>query len=426
MVFQRIVPVGPGGRPSTARRGTFALEPVDALPRLGERVSALAARSLETNPFFLPEFLEPVIRAIGKKRLRLAMFSDRDDLHFFAPVVIGGGQFIGGRRFSVWAHPYAPLGTPLIDKEMAPQVTDALIAHMRQSGRTLFTIPHLPLNGPAANALRAAATRSGYWTVAERQMRPILYPDTSRGVGEFDAMVSHKRRRELDRQLRRLCDLGAVSFWTARTATEIDAAFNMFVALEGSGWKGRRGTALNRKPALLEFAGTAVARLAQKGFATIDVLRLGDRPIAALIRFDHGGMSIPWKVAFDEEFASLSPGKQLMADETRRWLADPSVERVDPVCEEDNPLLSLLWSDREPYGTLLMSSSTWGLTARLGAHLTDLKAEGKAQAKQLLRGRRRTKAARKTSPVPANGAIPTVDRPLQRTTFASEQPGGRA
>ena len=57
-------------------------------------------------------------------------------------------------------------------------------------------------------------------------------------------MVNQKRRRELDRQLRRLCETGSVSFMSARTATEIEAAFNMFIALEASGWKGRRGTAL--------------------------------------------------------------------------------------------------------------------------------------------------------------------------------------
>ena len=96
-------------------------------------------------------------------------------------------------------------------------------------------------------------------------------------------------------------------------------------------------------------------------------------------------MSIPWKVAFDEEFAAFSPGKQLMCDETRRWLADPTIERVDPVCEEDNPMMQLLWPDREPYGTLLLSSSAWGVAARLRAGLSDLKSEGKAQAKRLLR-----------------------------------------
>jgi Acetyltransferase (GNAT) domain len=408
MVFEKAISIGPATRAQT-RRGTFALEPVEALPRLAERIGGLAERALETNPFFLPEFLEPAIQALGDKRLRLASFSDREDLRFFAPVVIGGGQILGGRRFSAWTHPYAPLGSPLIDKDMAPQVTDSLIAHMRASGRTLFSIPFLPLNGPAAKALRDAADRAGFWTVAERQMRPTLYPASSHGIAEFDEMVSAKRRRELDRQLRRLCETGAVSFMTARTPTEIETAFGMFAALEGSGWKGRRGTALIRRSSLHEFAHTAVLRLAQRGLAAIDVMRLGDRPIAALIRLDHGSISIPWKVAFDEEFAGFSPGKQLMCDETRRWLSDPTIRRVDPVCEEDNPMMSLLWPKREPYGTLILSSSSWGISARMRARLSDLKSETKAQVKRLLHGsRRRTKSRPKSGrrPAPSHGSQP--------------------
>ena len=89
--------------------------------------------------------------------------------------------------------------------------------------------------------------------VTERQMRPILYPDMAAGVAEFDNMMNQKRRRELDRQMRRLCELGAVSFMSARTASEIENAFAMFIALEASGWKGRRGTALARKQTVLDF-----------------------------------------------------------------------------------------------------------------------------------------------------------------------------
>ena len=397
MMFQRRAFQGEATR-VPARRGTFALEPIDALPRLAERITRLAERSLEPNPFFLPEFLQPAVEGLGKKSLRLAIFSDRDDLHFFSPVVVQSGRIFRGRRFASWAHPYAPLGTPLIDREMAPRVTDALIAHMRTSRRTLFSIPHIPLKGPTAEALRAAAKRNGFWTVAERQMRPILYPDMAAGIAEFDRMVSSKRRHELERQLRRLCEAGAVSYMWARTATEIEAAFNMFIALEAAGWKGRRGTALAKRRNVQDFALTAITRMAQSGHAEIDVLRVGEKPIAALIRLESGGLSIPWKVAFDETFSAFSPGKQLMCDETRRWLADPKVDRVDPVCEEDNPLMAPLWPERDAYGTLLISSRRWGIGARFRAAMADLTAFGKANVKTLLRSK------------PRNGAKPAARR----------------
>jgi CelD/BcsL family acetyltransferase involved in cellulose biosynthesis len=393
MVFQRGSFAGSAAR-SQSKRGTFALEPIEALPRLSDRVRRLAERSLETNPFFLPEFLEPAIQGFGKKNLRLALFSDRDDLHFFAPVAVQSGGILGGRGFSVWAHSYAPLGTPLINRDSAAQVTDSLLQHMRTSRRPLFSIPHLPLRSLTADALRAAAERSGYWTVAEEQMRPVLYPKAAGGIAEFDKMVNQKRRRELDRQMRRLCEAGAVSFMSAKTATEIDAAFNMFAALEASGWKGKRGTALARKEGVHEFARMAVTQLAASGLATIDVLRVGEKPIAALIRIEHGGTSIPWKVAFDEEFAAYSPGKQLMCDETRRWLANPTVVRVDPVCEEDNPLMAPLWPEREPYGTLLISSRKWSVSARWQAGLANLKRSGKASIKQLMGRQKKAPAKR--------------------------------
>lgn len=385
MIFRR--PAAPSPVPRThRRRGTFALEPVEALPRLSERVRALADRSLDPNPFFLPEFLEPAIQALGRKGLRLATYSDREDLRFFAPVLTSGNQVLGGRRFSVWAHSYAPLGSPLIDRDMTREVGDALIRHMRRSGRTLFVVPHLPFDGATAEVLREAAKRHGFSITAGRQMRAVLYPTLAEDASEFDRMVSQRRRRELDRQLRRLCEAGAVSFMSARTASEIEAAFNAFVALEGSGWKGRSGTAMIRRHNVHEFARIAVMQLAQVGHAAIDIIRVGDKAIAALIRIDHGSLSIPWKIAFDEEFAAFSPGKQLMCDETRRWLFYRTVERVDPVCEQDNPLVASLWRDREPYGTLFVSSSRLGIGARLRAGSTDLKALLKSQAKTLLRG----------------------------------------
>src|SRR5687767_3345186 len=92
------------------RRGAFALEPVSSLQRLAGQIEDLAERALEPNPFFLPEFLEPAMRALGPKSLRLAVFSDRGELRFFAPVV-APRRFIGTRRLCVWTHSYAPLGS---------------------------------------------------------------------------------------------------------------------------------------------------------------------------------------------------------------------------------------------------------------------------------------------------------------------------
>jgi hypothetical protein len=396
MVFPRAAAAATTGRPrSLTRRGAFALERVEALPHLAERIGRLAERALEPNLFFLAEFLQPALLALGSNDVRLATFSDREDLRFFAPVRVRGGKILGRPGLSVWTHPYAPLGSPLIDGDMADQVAAALMSYLRTSGRTLFSVSELPLRGPAASALRIAAQHRGFWTEAGHQTRPILIPGAN-APGAFDQMVPQKRRRELERQLRKLSEAGAVSHMSARSGADIEAAFAIFIALEASGWKGRRGTALQATGAVLEFARGAVMQLAHQGRAGIDVLRVGERPVAALIRLDHAGLSIPWKIAYDEEFAIFSPGKQLICDQTRRWLGDTATRRVDPVCEENNPLLTNLWPGREPYGTLLVSSSRPGFAARLEARMIDMRRAAKRQAKALLQQRGRP--ARASSP----------------------------
>jgi CelD/BcsL family acetyltransferase involved in cellulose biosynthesis len=263
----------------------------------------------------------------------------------------------------------------------------------------VLSIGNMPFDGPAAETLRAAAERRGFWTEAGREQRPILHPGSPGGAGAFDEMATQKRRRELDRQLRKLCDIGAVSLMMARSPSDVEAAFGMFIALEESGWKGRRGTALKRRRSILEFARSAVMQLAQRGNASIDVMRVGDRPAAALIRLEHGGLSIPWKIAYDEAFAAFSPGRQLICDETRRWLADPTVRRVDPVCEEGNPLFAGLWRDSERYGTLLISSRRWGLRARLRAARIGVRSTAAKQARALIRGRKRPARRVRKKPV---------------------------
>src|SRR5688572_1148542 len=408
MILKQAASLGTMGRTvPQPRRGAFALEPVDALPRLADRIAALSERALEPNPFFLPEFLGPAIQALGGKGLKLATFSDRDDLRFFAPVVASGGGLLSGPKLRVWTHPFAPLGSPLIERDVAGQVADSLLKYLRTSERTLFSIPDLPLKGPVAKALRAAAERRGFWTEAACYQRPILNAEDEDGPAAFERMVSQRRRRELWRQLRRLCDTGSVSLMSARTTLEIDTAFNMFVALEASGWKGRRGTALQGRRAVRDFAHAAVMQMAQKGQAAIDVLRVGKIPVAALIRFEQAGLSVPWKIAYDETFAAFSPGKQLMCDETRRWLQDPWISRVDPVCEEGNRLISSLWPDQEPYGTLLLSTRRWGIVTRIRAGLMNMGSFGRNRAKALIGGRpRRAKPAsvtRKAAPRDRSG-----------------------
>jgi hypothetical protein len=86
------------------------------------------------------------------------------------------------------------------------------------------------------------------------------------------------------------------------------------------------------------------------------------------------------------------------------------VSRVDPVCEEGNPLFAGLWSDQERYGTLFISARRWSPSARLRAAAAQLKFAGTQALKSLMTGgrkRRRKPPAKKRAPARRRTRRPT-------------------
>jgi CelD/BcsL family acetyltransferase involved in cellulose biosynthesis len=371
--------------PRQARRvpASLRLEPAAALPRHAAAIAELAARCRQPNPFFLPEFLGPAIAALGRGAVELALVADADGrLIFFAPVSSHGIEADLFAAVRIWSHAYAPLGVPLIDMARADEALAALFDGLGRAGRRLLVLPDVPLDAPEVAALRRHVAERGHCRLAAAiDRRPVLRADRSGGAQAFRAMVSRKKRKELARQLRRLSDVAPVSFATYRRAEEIATAMEAFLVVEAAGWKGRRGTAMAQHEALKRFATDAVAALARHGGAAVDAMFVGDRPAAALVRFQAGGLSIPWKIAYDEAFAAYSPGAQLMSHVSRAWLADPDVTRVDPVCTSDNRLLAQLWDEREPYATLMLATGP----ARLGPRLLAGLCEARHRARGLAR-----------------------------------------
>jgi CelD/BcsL family acetyltransferase involved in cellulose biosynthesis len=401
MVHQEIaVDEAPPPLPSGRGEPRFRLAPAAALAHHAAAIADLAGRCRLPNPFFLPEFLGPAIQALGRGSVELALIADATGrLIFFAPVVAGGlekGLFSAVR---VWTHPYAPLGVPLMDMARLDEAAAALIDGLGRAGRRCLVLPDVPVDAPELAALRRHAQARGLSCRATAlDSRPVLRADRPGGAQLFRGMVSRKKRKELARQLRRLSEVAPVSFAVFRRAEEVATALEAFLLVEAAGWKGRQGTAMAQSPDLKAFAAAAIANLARRNGVIIDVMFVGESPAAALVRFQADGLSIAWKIAYDEHFAAFSPGAQLMSHLTRAWLADPAVARVDPVCAADNPLLGQLWDEREVYATLVLATGPAALAPRLRAGM----------AGAVHQARRLARRARTALPLP-------FDRQARRT-----------
>jgi CelD/BcsL family acetyltransferase involved in cellulose biosynthesis len=119
-----------------------------------------------------------------------------------------------------------------------------------------------------------------------------------------------------------------------------------FLALERSGWKGKRGTALAERPnetAFFEYM-CAAAR-AQGKFLGVRIT-LDGRPIAMLASFVAGRGAYSFKIAHDESFARFSPGALLMMKVIDAYHADPRVDWADSCAIPNHPMIDHIWAER--------------------------------------------------------------------------------
>ena len=311
----------------------------------------LAAHAAEPNVFYEPGFALAAASSLGRDVEAILVWSADVPRR-----LVGLFPFrVAARRYGIklpvltgWTHPFAPLGTPLIDRDSAGTVVGSFLGHVATDAPLpkIVLLPLLDDSGPIAQALRATVERSGgAHATFGRHRRAVLQPD-----GDTAHYVEHaigkKRVKEFKRLRRRLAETGPVAFEIARSPAAVTAALQDFLALEAKGWKGGAGTALIQNPELRHFAETAVYTLARHGQAGVARLLVGSRPIACIVTLQSGGGAWCWKVAYDEGLARFSPGVQAMMDLTGALLADDTVTFADSCATPDHPMIDHLWRER--------------------------------------------------------------------------------
>jgi len=166
--------------------------------------------------------------------------------------------------------------------------------------------------------------------------------------------LGHKKLKELRRQRNRLADHGAVVFEVARSPDEGSTATEVFLALEASGWKGARRTALIQSEGDAAFIRRATTALAATGQCEIVTLRAGATPIAAGVVLRHQDRAFYFKIGVDERFAKFSPGVQLTLDLTKHLCDDPAIASADSTASPDHPMINPIWRGRFAIGDVLI------------------------------------------------------------------------
>ena len=298
----------------------------------------LSNRAMEPNVFFTGRFLAPAMPRLEDRIIRLALIRDNDErrsrIRFLMPFSIEKPGFsIGAPIIRAWSNPFGPLGVPLLDAEDAAETIDNFYEALTSPTANLpgvLVLPDIRLKGKFAQLARAVAIgRNLPLTVTDTFSRPML-ESLQDGQTYLRHAISASHLRELRRQWNLLEKVGSVSYNVARQPGDIRVRMEEFLALEASGWKGKRGTALSQDPGDAAFIRGAVPAMAASGHCEIISLRAGDTPVAAAIVLRHLDRAFYFKIGIDERFAKFSPGVQLTLDLTRHLCADPAIASADP------------------------------------------------------------------------------------------------
>jgi CelD/BcsL family acetyltransferase involved in cellulose biosynthesis len=330
------------------------LTPLTDIPAIPWR--ALAERALEPNGYYLPDW-ELAVNASARGRTgvsALSVWSDASGLIGLVPVISMWRACKIPLPALVSADPYGTLCTPMLDRDMPEDAVRGILQQARQAGAHALMLRATSLDGAAMRAITNVLRRDGMAPlVLQSHVRACL--DASGDADEVlrDALGA-KKLKELRRQRNRLAEQGPVDFEVARTPAEMAAAVETFLALEASGWKGQRGTALGQDDGDAAFVRRATLALAETGQCEIVTLRAGETAVAAAIVLRHQDRAFYFKLGVDERFAKFSPGVQLTLELTRHLCADPAIAMVDSTANADHPMINPIWRGRLSIGDVLI------------------------------------------------------------------------
>lgn len=243
---------------------------------------------------------------------------------------------------------YAFLSSPVIDPAFVADVVPAFFAAIARSALPkIVSLRDLDAESPSFAAIMSSAAVKGRGALKlAGDMRPMV--DRACGIKK-----SGSTRKKLRQDWNRLSALGRVEVVNDRDQADVRAAFEEFLTLENSSWKGEAGTALLSDPKDAAFVRQLIGNLAEKEGASVVLLLLDGQPIAGQVVLYCGATAYTWKTAYRADYAKYSPGALLVDKVTELLFEMPAIETIDS-CSDGTGFMARLWSGRRPMADLLL------------------------------------------------------------------------
>ena len=291
---------------------------VEIIERFAQEWRELCDEGPSDQPFYRPEWIEAYMRAFApRKRLLIVTARVNGRLRALLPLVEGRILFHGLPVRML----RSPTNTHTCRFDLAhgagrdvPLAVGAIWQLLRERrGWDVIELGEVP-EGAASEGLLRLAQSNGHLT-GQWKMSPgpyITLPGEATTIDRALEHTSSKFRKNIRRGIQKLKEEGELRL--IRTTEADPSELEFFYRLEGSGWKGKEGTAIAGQAETRKFYDEVARSAAQFGYLSLYRLERGDHTVAMHYGLTSGGRYFLIKTAYDENILQVSPGQILVRE----------------------------------------------------------------------------------------------------------------
>jgi len=150
--------------------------------------------------------------------------------------------------------------------------------------------------------------------------------------GKFEDIrsgISSNFRKNLNKARRKLETMPNFAFEFLEGEQASYQHVERLIEVEGSGWKGREGTAIQKSKSLISFYTMVAKRLHEAGWLEWQFLKAGDKTIAGQLSIRIGKVLTVYKIGYDEAYSEVSPGSLLFEATARHACDSGDIETIN-------------------------------------------------------------------------------------------------
>ena len=366
------------------------LKEAGRLRRLVPEWEALAAEAAEPNPFYEHWMLLPALAAYGTPEgfRAVAVWVDGRLSALFPLLLERSWRKMRVRALRSWRHRNMLVGTPLL---LARTAGTCLLALLQSRLAAVVEFDWSAADGLFYATLAEAASDAGLpWIVSDVYARAVLVRGSDPRSRFNSNMKNNVRRWQA-----RLAAHGKLAAVRLGPDGDVAAWLEDFLRLEASGWKGKAGSALACREDDRRFVAEVFPEAFRRGRLIITGLDLDGRPLARHTMLAGGEGAFTFKIAYDETYASASPGILAEVEHVRQFLELPGPRWIDSNTVRENTSYGRVWKDRRVVQRIAIGASGIGKLAVSALPLVRL-------AKRTIAGKSKPDAG------PAAGGAPSL------------------